>query len=684
MIGYGDLALYVLSWLAVLKLLQLSVWPWLRPVFGRLAYPAAFTPSLLLLLAGSWYLGLARLPTWIVIVPFLLLLGAGIAMRRYGRTEWEGVWRWDLAFLVFFLFVLELRFFNPYVSHYSEQFMDLAWIASIMRSPIVTPLDPWFAGGTLNIYYYLGHWLMAQLGLLAGVPARVVFNLVLPTVFGLSAVNCLLIGHLLLERHRWLPLGLLVLVNPTALVQLAAGKALVPALDHSRHAIQNGLTEYPFFSTILGDPHALVMSMFNQLFLIALMIFAWTRWEVLTVRQRWAVMGLTALSLGAMPGINSWDVLVYGPLVVGVGLLIWWRARHEGGWTARQALCYPFLVPCFGLGLYLPYLLDLQPGSVHGVLPVLSPSEPITFLLTHGFFFVVVAVAIARYVPRQPFLLLVAVPFLYLGYYSAAIAAVLLAYMLWRTRRTGRIEDLLVVTGVFIVLAVELVYFREAFDNEYFRTNTMHKFYYIAWLLLGVGCAGLVGRWSQGRSELFRVAPAVRKVAAVIAIAGLLAFPFVFQPDVGRDLLGIRFTGGSETLDGLAYLDYEHPDDADAIRFLENYTEPDCIVEAVGDDYSYGSPISSFTGMPTVVGKRSHELQWRTNNDNWWWTRIPDVETMYEQPDRTVELMQKYGCRLIYVGELEHKMYHVNLNGAGLEPIYNKDGIQIFRIPDGA
>ena len=58
MIGYGDQVLYVLSWLAVLKLLQLSVWPALRPLFGRLAYPAAYTVSLLLLLLGSFYLGL--------------------------------------------------------------------------------------------------------------------------------------------------------------------------------------------------------------------------------------------------------------------------------------------------------------------------------------------------------------------------------------------------------------------------------------------------------------------------------------------------------------------------------------------------------------------------------------------------------------------------------------------------
>ena len=91
MIGYGDQALYVLSLACCAEAAALSVWPALRPLFGRLAYPAAYTVSLLLLLLGSFYLGLVRLPTWLAIVPFLLLLGAGIARRQYGRAAWEGV-----------------------------------------------------------------------------------------------------------------------------------------------------------------------------------------------------------------------------------------------------------------------------------------------------------------------------------------------------------------------------------------------------------------------------------------------------------------------------------------------------------------------------------------------------------------------------------------------------------------
>ncbi len=293
-----------------------------------------------------------------------------------------------------------------------------------------------------------------------------------------------------------------------------------------------------------------------------------------------------------------------------------------------------------------------------------------------------IAVAIARQLPRQPYLLLIAVPFIYLGYYSAAIAAVLLAYML--VRRAGRFEDLMIIVGLTLVLFVELLYFREIFDNEYFRTNTMHKLYYIAWLMLGIGCAGLIGRWLAGRPRPLLPSPAARRGVAVIAIVALLAFPAVFQPDVGHGLLGIDFGGGDRTLDGLAYLDSAHPADAEAIRFLEGRSVSGGIVEAAGDDYSYGAPISSFTGIPTIIGKRSHELQWRTNSDGWWWTRIPDVERAYEDPNRTVALMQQYGCELLYVGDLERKKYAVNLPSSGLETIYDRNGVQIYRLSDGA
>ena len=50
--------------------------------------------------------------------------------------------------------MLTVRFVNPTIS-YAEKFMDHAFLASIMRSPVVPPLDPWFAGG---LWTYITIW----------------------------------------------------------------------------------------------------------------------------------------------------------------------------------------------------------------------------------------------------------------------------------------------------------------------------------------------------------------------------------------------------------------------------------------------------------------------------------------------------------------------------------------------
>lgn len=104
-------------------------------------------------------------------------------------------------FLGAFLLMLISRFLTPGIIPSGEKFMDAAFLGSIMLDPAVTPLDPWYAGGELSIYYYLGHWMCGVLGIFAGGAPTVVFNLMLPTVFALAAISAYAIGVLLLKRH---------------------------------------------------------------------------------------------------------------------------------------------------------------------------------------------------------------------------------------------------------------------------------------------------------------------------------------------------------------------------------------------------------------------------------------------------------------------------------------------------
>jgi uncharacterized membrane protein len=67
------------------------------------------------------------------------------------------------------------------------------------------------------------------------------------------------------------------------------------------------------------------------------------------------------------------------------------------------------------------------------------------------------------------------------------------------------------------------------------------------------------------------------------------------------------------TLDGMAYLDTSHPSDAEAIAWLRNLEGNIIIVEAVGGDYTYSARVSSFTGIPVIIGWPFHEYMWRND-----------------------------------------------------------------------
>ena len=175
-----------------------------------------------------------------------MLLGWAVLKSRYSWEDLKPHLRWDLIFLIGFAAMLLVRLANPTIIT-AEKFMDHAFIASIMRSPVVPPADPWYAGGTMNIYYYGGYWLMGILGTLTGVPSSVVFNLALPTVLALAAVSLYAIGDLLLPRFKWFPLLTLVLVNPAFLRLLIFGSDTGGSLGQHPGHREHHQRVYPLF-----------------------------------------------------------------------------------------------------------------------------------------------------------------------------------------------------------------------------------------------------------------------------------------------------------------------------------------------------------------------------------------------------------------------------------------------------
>lgn len=667
MIGAAVQAAGLILWLLVLKVLQTALWPALSDAFGRFAYPVSYPLSFLLFGGISWYLGLLHLPVQAAVVPFLFIIGYYAVTGWYTREKFSGVWKWDAAFLLCFAFMTEVRFFNPMIS-YAEKFMDHAFLASVMRAPVVPPVDPWFAGGSLATYYYLGHWMMGVTGLLSGTPSPVAFNLILPTVFAHAAVSLYAAGHLLLTRFRALPVAALFLVNPSFIVQVISGANASGVLWNSTRTITDTINEYPFFSFLWGDPHAHVISLFVQALFIFLMLYILHEWGGISERSRWICLGAAALALGVMPGINSWDVLVYAPLLLAVGALVWYRARG-----ALVPDPYPwrlFLVcPVLSVLVFAPYYLMLTTQGVAGIGIVPGPSSVPEFMLVYGFFIVLFWCAVLRDIRKYPWLLLVLVPFVFTGYVAAGLAAVPLAALL--LRRTFLPAEVISIFGLAVLIFTELFYLIDGMGDVYYRMNTVFKFGLAAWMMMSAGAFLWLGDWLTRRvGGRFASARAVR--AGTVLIILLLVCAPVAIPD-------LTYGYGGKTLDGLAWVERSHPGDAAAVGYLSALPGNITIVEAEGGDYQYYSRISSFTGIPTVIGMPFHEVMWR-GNDAGVSQRAADVQMIYEDPSRSPALLSLYGVDYLVVGDTENERYTVCLPDDLTEEVFSENGTTIYRV----
>jgi YYY domain-containing protein len=656
----------VLTWLVFLKFLQLAVYPVLRSRLGGAAYPLSFSTGILSFTALSWYLGLLGIPVTLAALPFLGLLGLAALKGRYTRGDLRPHLRWDLVFLIAFSAMAVARLGNPDILT-AEKFMDHAFIASIMRSPVVPPPDPWYAGGTMNIYYYGGYWMAGVLGILTNVPSSMVFNLALPTVFALAAVNLYGIGDLLLPRFRWFPALTLLLVNPAFVLDLLSEGLSSGILWDSTRVIANTINEYTLFSFLWGDAHPHVLGIANQVFLLLILFIALKSWYEIGRSGRITLIALASLSLGSMPMMNTWDVLVYAPVTVLVGVLILREGLQREG-RDLSALLLLLSVPPLSILLYFPYYLQMATTGYLGIYPVTSPSDPGEFLLVHGFFLAVLLACGAASLARRPYLLLPAVAALVLGYPSAAIALAAGAALLARWER--RPEILLGLVGISIITFTEIFYMKDYLGGIYYRMNTIFKFYNIAWILMGVSALTILAG-ALGRVNGPRISSGQAKAALILTCTILiLAVPAVLAS-------GIDYR--EPTLDGLQYLSSSHPGDAAALPFVRDLPPGTVLAEGARGDYGYPSRISSFTGVQTIIGWPGHEYMWRGAGGNTS-ARIDEVRAVYEDPGRAPGILRRYNATYVYLGDTERDLYgRLHLPLDHLFPVYQAQGVIIYR-----
>ena len=136
---------------------------------------------------------------------------------------------------------------------------------------------------------------------------------------------------------------------------------------------------------------------------------------------------------------------------------------------------------------------------------------------------------------------------------------------------------------------------------------------------------------------------------------------------VGLLVVAAAFAGGiwlidaanedvDPTMDALAFVESDHPTEADSIYWLDGQLEGQPTMASYpGQQYRWDNAPASLTGVPTVVGKPPEAVY---RGSDVYDRRVDDVETIFTgQPAQQRQLLAEYDVELIYVGSNERVHY---------------------------
>lgn len=487
------------------------------------------------------------------------------------------------------------------------------------------------------------------------------------------------------------------------------------------------ITEFPFFSFFLGDmhPHVMALPMLLTVMALSLNMASAPEPGVRALgpgKRKWGLLIVAAILVGSLYVTNSWDYPT-GLLLLGGAWLWRWRRQSANGHLAwhRPAGELALLV-LLSVLLFAPFHLTFRPlvgsreipaeilsvpvlGSIVR-LPLLSQIVrtigPVVWdktslhsvILLFGLFLWPALFWLgARWADRSPkgkrwvgFGVTTAVSLgLALGLRFPLLLWIPFLYLAWNLLDGAPPEEAFVAMVLFLsgvlLLVCDLVYLRDIFES---RMNTVFKFYYQVWLMLGIAAAFVLGQ--AGRRFLrHRAAAALWSVPFLLLLAGALVYPVC-------TLRGQLARGNRPwSLDGLAFMKSNYPGDYAGVQWLNRKAEPDAVVlEAVGPEWGYYGRVSAATGRPTLIGWDGHEYQWRGGQPQ----ALREIPARLEaarriletaDPAEAQELLKAYSVDYVFLGSLELALSpEARAKFAQLGTlVFEAPGVQIYRVrPD--
>lgn len=398
-----------------------------------------------------WIMGVIRIvPNTqfgaIAVLVLLVVISGVVACRTresiksFFKAKWQVVIATEVVFAVTFGVWAYIRSLTPAIAH-TEQPMDFALLNAIIQSPNFPPQDPWLAGESIS-YYYFGYLMSAAVTQVTGFASSVTYNLALVFFAAMSAsaifsvvfnivsglrksisltvpiatgvvgvVLLLFMGNLvgLLEffhtneigsagfwgaisingldglshNNSWHPNEFWWWFRDTRVINSAVGGGPFPG-----SGVDFTITEFPFFSFLLGDLHPHVMAIPFVILAIGLSYNALRTPSPLDIgwikRRPWEFVLVTGV-IGALGFLNSWDLPTFLGLFFAVVLLRAFHGvatGHRVNFIRVGGLMVLMIVGAFAF--FIPFYLFFD-SQFAGVTPVrFQGTNPVHLFLALG------------------------------------------------------------------------------------------------------------------------------------------------------------------------------------------------------------------------------------------------------------------------------------------------------------
>ncbi len=716
----------ITNWWLVLFILGLGFLPLTLKIFSTFwdrGYAFSKILAVVLSTYAVWLLGSLKLVPFSRLSAFALFLVLAALIWRYFMKNREIThlketikFHWKVFLFEEIIFALSLfiwswvRSVQPDIDGL-EKFMDFGFINSILRSEYFPPSDIWYAGNTIN-YYYFGHLMAAFLTKLSNLDSAVTYNLMIATVFAFSITLGFSLSSNIYHLFRKTKENLSV-PGKFPLIIVGFVSALLLSLGSNLHTgyyvLRNGaekywypdatrfigynpptedktIHEFPAYSFTVSDYHSHLADLPLVLLILALTTVIYVNW------RRWAgwknalrQLIIPAIVLAAMYMTNSSDAILYWALFAGMFFILYCQKRNI---TVIQTAFSSILLLIFLLMFSLPFHLNFQ-SLIKGINFVHTHSYWWQILILWGapmgLIFIYLLLLFRRKILNPAIIRrLIKV----VGHIFGLKIEVendlkdnLSDEKTTNGPRLTPIDWLVILLSLFAlgcVAAPEIIYFKDIYIASHYRGNTMLKFSYQAFIVFSLISGFLMAR-------ILSLIAGVRRrfltgLLFTVLVTVLLIYPYfsIYRGYYG-DLKNYK------GLYGLDFLKRLSSDDFKAIAWLkDNAGLKDVVLEAVGESYTQYARVSMATGIPTVLGWPVHEWLWRGSYDGPG-KRREDVRIMYESgdSDETRKLLGDYSINYVFLGKLERDQYR-NLNEAKFDQlgtvVYQSGESKIYKI----